>query len=444
MSKERFRFFQVGIDDTDSSDGMCTTYLCYTAVKKLLKGGNAELVDYPRLIRLNPNIPWKTRGNAALAVQIKTSLPKDAIFLFFKKIVEKYATSPRANSGLVIFEGLDIPREIQEFSKRALFSVLSLREARGLVNAHNMKSFELRSGQGIVGALASIGNLLERDHTFELIAYRKDLRQKRFFDLEKVVLMSETRFPQTFSSYDRDYDRIMIAPHGPDPVLCGIRGENAYAVRDAFRDLKPVDNLAGYMIFRSNQATGEHLSNKLDLENSSVYSSGTVVGSVSSRPRIEMGGHVFFNLKNRNGEITCACYEPTADFRNAALGLIPGDQVEAAGGIRKPTSTHSRVLNLEALRPLKLEQLIVFSNPKCPRCENAMKSKGRGQIFECYKCGSVCRTAKVLHQERRNISKKLYIPPMKAHRHLTKPLHRYSLPEKKTKLPSRLIEGWIA
>jgi len=68
MSKERIRFFQIGIDDTDSSDGMCTTYLCYTAVRKLLKSGNTELVDYPRLIRLNPNIPWKTRGNAALAI----------------------------------------------------------------------------------------------------------------------------------------------------------------------------------------------------------------------------------------------------------------------------------------------------------------------------------------------------------------------------------------
>jgi len=444
MSKERIRFFQIGIDDTDSSDGMCTTYLCYTAVRKLLKSGNTELVDYPRLIRLNPNIPWKTRGNAALALQIKTSAPRDTVFRFFKKIVEKFATSPRANSGLVLFEGSEIPCEIQEFSKRALFSVLSLREARGLVNRFDMESFELRSGQGIVGALASIGNLLERDHTFELIAYRKDLGRKRVLDFEKVVMMSETRFPQTFSSYDRDYDRVMISPHGPDPVLCGIRGESAYAVRDAFHDLEPIDNLTGYMIFRSNQATGEHLSNKLDLEDSSVYSSGTVVGTVSSKPTIEMGGHVFFNLKNMSGEIVCACYEPTADFRNIALRLIPGDEVEAAGGIRKPTLTHSRVLNLEALRPLRLEQLIVFSNPKCSTCKSSMKSMGKGQGFECHKCGSVSRTLKLKREEKRSISKKLYIPPIKAHRHLTKPLHRYSLSEKKTKLPARLIGGWIA
>ncbi len=443
MSKEEFRFFQIGIDDTDSSDGMCTTFLCYTAVKQLLKSGKTEVVDYPHLIRLNPNIPWKTRGNAALALQIKTTLSRNAVFRFFKGIVEKFATSPRANSGLVLHEGLETPDEIQEFSRRALFSVMSLREARGLVSMFKMDSFELRSGQGIVGALASIGNRLARDHTFELIAYRKDVRRRRVIDFDKVVRMSETRFPQTFSSYDRDYDRVMISPHGPDPVLCGIRGENARAVRDAFRDLKPIDNLLGYMIFRSNQATGEHLSNALDLTNSSAYSSGTVVGRVSSKPMIEMGGHVFFNLENREGEITCACYEPTADFRKTVLGLIPGDTVEASGGIRKPTSTHSRVLNLEAVRPVKLERIITLSNPKCPSCKIAMKSMGKGQGFECYKCGNVSMAPKQSHEEKRSISKKLYIPPLKAHRHLTKPLHRYSSSEKKTETPENLIDGWI-
>ena len=444
MSKEDFRFFQVGMDDTDSSDGMCTTFLCYSVVKHLLKSGMAELVDYPHLIRLNPNIPWKTRGNAALSLQIKTRASRATLLGFFKRMVTKFATSPRANSGLVLHEGFAMPKEVQEFSRRALFSVMSLREARGLVNTFKMDSFELRTGQGIVGALASIGNLLERDHTFELISYRKNVFRKRVIDLEKVVRMSRTRFPQTFSSYDAEYDRVMIAPHGPDPVLCGIRGENARAVRDAFNDLEPIDNLLGYMIFRSNQATGEHLSNKLDLTKSGAYSSGTVSGTVSSKPRIEMGGHVFFNLENGNGEITCACYEPTADFRNAALGLIPGDEVEASGGIRKPTSTHSRVLNLEALRPMKLEHRVSFSNPKCPSCESAMKSMGRDQGFECYKCGNVSRASKLPHEKIRSVSMKLYIPPVKAHRHLTKPLHRYSLSEKKTEVPVRLIDDWIS
>ena len=54
----------LGIDDTDSKLGMCTTYLAAVLAERLSGFG---LADYPRLIRLNPNIRYKTRGNAAFA-----------------------------------------------------------------------------------------------------------------------------------------------------------------------------------------------------------------------------------------------------------------------------------------------------------------------------------------------------------------------------------------
>ena len=31
---------------------------------------NIDIIGYPRLVRLNPNIPWKTRGNGAISIQI--------------------------------------------------------------------------------------------------------------------------------------------------------------------------------------------------------------------------------------------------------------------------------------------------------------------------------------------------------------------------------------
>ncbi|MDL5503555.1 MAG: tRNA(Ile2) 2-agmatinylcytidine synthetase, partial [Candidatus Methanoperedens sp.] len=58
----------IGLDDTDSRDGMCTTYLMAVLIGKLNAFGH--LNDYPLLIRLNPNIKYKTRGNAALAIDI--------------------------------------------------------------------------------------------------------------------------------------------------------------------------------------------------------------------------------------------------------------------------------------------------------------------------------------------------------------------------------------
>jgi len=59
----------IGIDDTDSPKGMSTTFLTYKIVKFLEKQG-MQLKDFPSLIRFNPNIPWKTRGNGAVRFTI--------------------------------------------------------------------------------------------------------------------------------------------------------------------------------------------------------------------------------------------------------------------------------------------------------------------------------------------------------------------------------------
>src|SRR2546427_319060 len=58
----------IGVDDTDSLRGMCTTFLAAELVRDLTR--DFDLIGYPRLVRLNPNIPWKTRGNAAVCLRI--------------------------------------------------------------------------------------------------------------------------------------------------------------------------------------------------------------------------------------------------------------------------------------------------------------------------------------------------------------------------------------
>jgi tRNA(Ile2)-agmatinylcytidine synthase len=67
MQKTRI---QVGIDDTDSTRGGCTTYIVAVLVERLEKLG-AAFFDYPYLVRLNPNVPWKTRGNGALSLRVE-------------------------------------------------------------------------------------------------------------------------------------------------------------------------------------------------------------------------------------------------------------------------------------------------------------------------------------------------------------------------------------
>ena len=60
----------LGIDDIDSLKGGCTTHLAALLVQSLSEVEGLSFLDYPNLVRLNPNIPWKTRGNGAVCFRL--------------------------------------------------------------------------------------------------------------------------------------------------------------------------------------------------------------------------------------------------------------------------------------------------------------------------------------------------------------------------------------
>ena len=70
---EDSKVIHIGFDDTDSIAGRCTTNLAFKIVSKLKNETGITFIDYPLLVRLNPNIPWKTRGNGAVCLRIKTN-----------------------------------------------------------------------------------------------------------------------------------------------------------------------------------------------------------------------------------------------------------------------------------------------------------------------------------------------------------------------------------
>src|SRR6476469_5912590 len=122
-------FLHIGFDDTDSRVGRCTTHLAFKITSYLLKEPSVEFIDYPLLIRLNPNIPWKTRGNGAICLRIKTK-KQNKISEYIKKcLTESSAVGAGANPGLAVFEGLSVPNEVKEFSMAAMFDVLSRQKA---------------------------------------------------------------------------------------------------------------------------------------------------------------------------------------------------------------------------------------------------------------------------------------------------------------------------
>jgi len=133
--------FHVGIDDTDSTQGKCTTHAAYRITDYLLKNKYAEFVDYPLLIRLNPNIPWKTRGNGAVCMRFRTTHHEDVLDRIMDLVHKENLVASGANPGIAVYRGDSIPYSIQSFARKALYDVVSRKTAEELATRHQISFF---------------------------------------------------------------------------------------------------------------------------------------------------------------------------------------------------------------------------------------------------------------------------------------------------------------
>ena len=418
----------VAFDDTDSRAGKCTTHLAFKVLEHLTKIG-VKLEEYPLLIRLNPNIPWKTRGNGAICLRLQVPDASKVIDYVRQEVENGSAIGCGANPGVAFLQSDHVPAEIQELSAVAMCDVLSKQIAEKVANRNDVEYYVFGNGQGLVGSIGALGCLLEGDHTYELIAYRKqeNCGKPRKVDKERVIKFTMDTYPNTFNNYDRTHNRIMIAPHGPDPVFIGIRGESPEVVGSAIAALQPDEELDGWAIFRSNQGTNMHLQKQISLAKVKAYTAGHVKCTVSSNPFTMQGGHVVFNVEQDGVQMPAAMYEPTG-LANIASKLAPGDLIEIGVGVRKGTTKHPRILNIEYLSVIQLAPIFGAQNPLCKMCGKRMKSEGRNKGYQCDRCKYKDACAeKILVPYERGLQAGLYIPTPRAHRHLTKPLQRYGI-----------------
>lgn len=436
----------IGLDDTDSTKGGCTTYLAAVLVGKLQEF-KVEYTDYPRLIRLNPNIPWKTRGNGALCLSFKFNTNQEK---YIKKValnlwktqaaVDQNGTDP----GIVFYRGSRIPRKVKQFSKKAETGVVSINEAISLAKEIGAEAHGFNSCRGIIGSLAAIGETLEDDYTYELIAYRteENLGTKRQVNTESIIEMDKETCPFTYNNVDSETGRIIITPRGPDPILFGIRGETPLIVKKAFNVVKSVEPIERWIIFRSNQGTDAHLTRVNELSKLQPYSSVITKGVVSKNPRIVPLRHVIFSIEDNTAEIDCAAYEPTGNLRKIARELTVGDNIEVYGAVNKATKSKPLTINLEKIKILNLSEKVSTENPSCPTCGKHLKSLGKDQGYGCKKCGNKYpKSFKTRKNVSRSLKPGLYFTSERSQRHLTKPLRRYGQ-EKSHVIYYPLIADW--
>lgn len=418
----KVNFMYIGIDDTDSKDGMCTTFICSVIIDELKYFG-FNIIGYPRLIRLNPFARFKTRGNGGLSFRLHVKSEEDIkkVKEIVLKNVEELSElkDERTNPGVVFYHG-EITDELKSYSMKVIRNIITIEEAEEFANKIGAEFFKFKKGRGIIGALAAIGCPLT-DKTYELLAYRapQNYGKKRQIDEESVFKMNEATYPETFDNLDSGNCYIAIEPHTPCPILYGIRGESPEAVLNAGKIIKVDEEIASARVFETNQHTDMHLVKTRKISEMEKFKCYIADGSVKDFPYTREGGHVLFVLEDESGEIPCAAYEPTKEFRDIVRELAPGDKVKVYGGIGK-----KETLNIEKFEILELAKVYKTKNPLC-ECGKRMKSAGNGKGYKCPKCGKKLRNGvKDTVEVKRNIEKGFYEVPPTARRHLSKPLVR--------------------
>ena len=433
----------IGIDDTDSDKGMCTTYLALEIIKEF--EGDLDLIGHPRLVRLNPNIPWKTRGNGAICVRMGKGsgrkrgigevdgrivnmwpdgttgdLAPKAILKRATQVLERHShlDAKGTNSAIVVTRTKPSPA----LYWMAVREVVPIKVARTFVpKGSAVKAY--KSGRGLIGATAAI-SWRPRDRTYEAIAYREPDRwgSKRKVDPDDVKALDK-RFPSTFNNYDLRNKHMAIVPASPCPVLMGIRGDDPRVLPKTLSTVgsEPKDR---WIVFKTNQGTDDHMVPRKRFER---YQSGIVTGKVIEQPTQIKGGHIFFRFISSRGRdrvtFTCAAYEPTKEFRNMVRDLRPGDRLTIFGS---RGAAHPDTVSIEKMRVDHLVKVRTkVGNPKCPGCGRSMKSIGREQGFRCRRCGTKASEADArTRSEKRAIRRGFHEVPICARRHLSRPLKR--------------------
>ncbi len=436
----------IGFDDTDSTRRGCTTYVAALLVEKL-EMLQVHFIDYPNLVRLNPNVPWKTRGNGALCLRIEfEENDEERIIETVSNTVEENADleAEKTNPGIVFFKKMKIPSEIRDFARKVVTGVVDLRDAMKLLAKFNAEAVGFKNGRGIIGGLAAIGEDLQADHTYEILAYRipENCGLKREVDVTSIFKMDEETKPYTFNNVDMEKGRVVITPRGPDPILFGVRGETAEIVKKAFNMVRVGEPIERWVIFRTNQGTDAHLNRVDKLTRIRPYNSVIAKGTLTSNPKTVPTRHVIFTIEDGSAQVDCAAYEPTGNLRKVAGKLIAGDLVEVYGGVKEPSRGKPLTVNLEKIKVLKLATKHVYRNPACPKCGRRLKSMGRDQGFRCERCGlRAVNAQKTEINIERDVKEDLYITSTRSQRHLTKPRSRYGM-EKRQAQVADLVDEW--
>ena len=387
----------LGLDDTDSLNGGCTTEVLFQLLEDL-----PDTVSYrnTRLVRLWPFAKQRTRGNAAVAVELITKSEAELLthldrwwenhIASLKGVLGTSDHSERtqypADPGMV-WNSESMTDEM--FYKSAVSSEIELQDLPEVTRYWG--------GNGRIGATAAI-LWPANQYTYEAIAWRSnDAEGRRQLDEEALTEVEDLK--DTFLCRNPKLGTSLLAPRGNSPVLFGIRSwtkEGAQQALDILEQAEDTEPTKGSLVFQTNQATGDHLERPIE----------AIVRSKS----ILKKGHVV--LETTEG--TWIAFRQSGHIALLSQWVIKGDMI-IGNGLRD----EENVLHLELLKVKKTirEQ----KRPLCIRCNKSMKSMGKNQGLRCKKC-NLTTDRGWIEVERIPPFKDWVQPPASSRRHLSKPL----------------------
>ncbi|MUN28628.1 tRNA(Ile)(2)-agmatinylcytidine synthase [Sulfuracidifex metallicus] len=408
--------FIVGVDDHDSTKAGCTTHFSSILLEKLFLK-NCKISELPKLVRLNPNIPWKTRGNASISFIVDCNislceleqLVSDTSEKYVKKISMGYNLNRKPGYAILEYDKYNLIKDkLESFYERAVSDVIPLDLAKKF--AKNNKIL-IGGSRGLIGSIAALG--FDEDYTFELLTYRKieNWNKDRDVDNKSIMEADSIFFPRVVANYDYFKNKPLILSHGRDPVFYGLRGTDPEILIKEMNTINAKEELDFFMIFKTNQMTDSHLK----YLGTRYYQTTSMKIKINSI-RIMKGGHVL--IEGSDNEMLVIVYRESRELNSLAKELKRGDLIHVSGAI-KPSFNNSKILEAERIEVLYLNDQI-NEIPLCPICKRRMESAGKDKGYRCKRCRTFANS-KTTRSISRNITLGLYQSPL--YRHLTKPIY---------------------
>ena len=355
-----------------------------------------------RLVRLWPFAVQRTRGNAAVAVELNTDNESGLLAFLdaywndviqpLRGVIETSEHSSRqqypSDPGMVWFSEKVAD---SDFYRRGLRSEVPLNEIPPADKSWG--------GLGRIGATLAI-HWPAVSKTYEAIAWRMpDVTGQRKLDEKATQYVDDLE--GTFLCRDDRLQSSLLAPRGNSPVLFGIRTWQRDDAEQAARtliDAPMTEAISGWMVFETNQATNDHLDKPIECiveEIETIKGGHVIIKSDSDR----------FVAFRESGQIALYCQK-----------LQPSDVIECLGLRAPDQSIHIEFLRMKKLQPQR-------RRPMCPVCNKSMTSMGTNQGIRCKKCGRISND--VWEETERDLPQHEWIqPPPSSRRHLAKPLNK--------------------